>query len=118
MSQTFGPPGQRSDGRAPDELRPVRFTPDFIDHEEGSVLAEMGRTRVLCTASLEERVPGFLRGSTQGWITAVLAMRQRQTSLWELVEGSRVGEALRAHRESMLPSAVVAEVEQSQSGDS
>jgi hypothetical protein len=57
-------------------------------------------------------------GWTQGWITAVLAMRQRQTSLWELVEGSRVGEALRAHRESMLPSAVVAEVEQSQSGDS
>jgi len=53
----------RTDGRAPDELRPVRITPGFLPYAEGSVLIEMGNTRVVCSASLEDRVPPFLRNS-------------------------------------------------------
>ena len=60
----------RSDNRQPDELRPIRFTRSFTRHAEGSVLVEFGQTRVLCTASVEERIPRFLHGSHQGWITA------------------------------------------------
>jgi len=59
----------RPDGRKPDQLRPVRITPNFIPHAEGSVLIEIERTRVICTASIEESVPQFLRGTNQGWIT-------------------------------------------------
>ncbi|HEY6358822.1 MAG TPA: hypothetical protein VIX35_11290, partial [Vicinamibacterales bacterium] len=59
----------RLDGRAPDALRPTRLTSDFTIHAEGSVLIEVGRTRVICTASIEERVPPFLRGSGKGWVT-------------------------------------------------
>jgi ribonuclease PH len=70
----------RLDGRAPDALRPVRLTSDFTVHAEGSVLIEVGRTRVICTASLEERVPPFLRGSGKGWVTAEYGMLPRSTS--------------------------------------
>ena len=69
----------RIDGRRPDQLRPVRITPDFIPHAEGSVLIEIGRTRVICTASVEESVPMFLRGSNKGWITAEYSMLPRAT---------------------------------------
>ena len=64
----------RRDGRAPDELRVVAFTRDFTDMAAGSVLVEFGRTRVLCTASVEERVPPWLRGSGKGWVTAEYSM--------------------------------------------
>ena len=64
----------RHDGRAPDALRPVRFTRSFTRYAEGSVLVEFGHTRVLCTASIEEGVPGFLRGKGQGWVTAEYGM--------------------------------------------
>ena len=74
MSQT-----PRHDGRRPDQLRPVRFTRRFTRHAEGSVLVEFGDTRVLCTASVEERVPGFLRGKGQGWVTAEYGMLPRAT---------------------------------------
>jgi len=69
----------RHDGRQPDELRPVRFTRRFTRHAEGSVLVEFGDTRVLCTASVEEKVPGFLRGKGQGWVTAEYGMLPRAT---------------------------------------
>src|SRR4051794_14065276 len=69
----------RPSGRAPDELRPVRFTRSFTQHAEGSVLVEFGSTRVLCTASVEEGVPGFLRGKGQGWVTAEYGMLPRAT---------------------------------------
>ncbi len=69
----------RPSGRAPDELRAVRFTRNFTRHAEGSVLVEFGNTQVLCTASVEEGVPGFLRGKGQGWCTAEYGMLPRAT---------------------------------------
>jgi ribonuclease PH len=69
----------RPSGRAPDELRAVSFTRQFTKHAEGSVLVEFGNTRVLCTASVEEVVPGFLRGKNQGWVTAEYGMLPRAT---------------------------------------
>jgi ribonuclease PH len=69
----------RPSARLPDQLRPLRFTPGFTTQAEGSVLAEFGETRVLCTASVEERVPPFLRGRGQGWITAEYGMLPRST---------------------------------------
>lgn len=69
----------RPSGRRPDELRPVRLTRHFTKHAEGSVLVEFGDTRVLCTASVEERVPPWLRGSRQGWVTAEYGMLPRAT---------------------------------------
>ena len=69
----------RPSGRAPDELRAVRFTRKFTQHAEGAVLVEFGGTRVLCTASVEEGVPGFLRGKGQGWVTAEYGMLPRAT---------------------------------------
>jgi ribonuclease PH len=69
----------RPSGRAPDELRPVRITRRFTRHAEGSVLIECGDTRVLCTASVEDSVPPFLRGAGQGWITAEYGMLPRST---------------------------------------
>jgi len=69
----------RTSGRAADELRPVRFARDFTAHAEGSVLVEFGGTRVLCTASVENGVPPFLRNSGQGWVTAEYGMLPRAT---------------------------------------
>ena len=70
----------RIDGRGADELRETRITPGFIMHAEGSVLIEVGRTRVVCTASVEERVPPFLRNTGKGWVTAEYGMLPRATS--------------------------------------
>jgi len=70
----------RPSNRRPDELRALRFTRGFTQHAEGSVLVEFGDTRVLCTASIEERVPPFLRGQGRGWITAEYGMLPRATS--------------------------------------
>jgi ribonuclease PH len=69
----------RPSGRAPDELRTVRFTRHYTRHAEGAVLVEFGHTRVLCTASVEDTVPGFLRGKNQGWVTAEYGMLPRAT---------------------------------------
>jgi ribonuclease PH len=69
----------RPSGRTPDQLRPVRFTRRFTRHAEGSVLVEFGDTQVLCTASVEETVPPFLRGKGQGWVTAEYGMLPRST---------------------------------------
>jgi ribonuclease PH len=70
----------RSDGRRPDELRPVSFTRGWLDHAEGSVLVEFGRTRVLVAASVTEGVPRWRRGSGLGWVTAEYAMLPRSTN--------------------------------------
>ena len=70
----------RSDGRAAAELRPTKMTPSFTMHAEGSVLIEAGRTRVICTASVEDRVPPFLRNSGKGWVTAEYGMLPRATT--------------------------------------
>jgi ribonuclease PH len=69
----------RSDNRAPDQLRPVQVHPDYVSTAEGSVLIEVGNTRVICTASVEETVPGFLRNSGKGWVTAEYGMLPRAT---------------------------------------
>jgi len=69
----------RSDGRRPHDLRPVKITPGYIPHAEGSVMIEMGNTHVLCTVSVEDRVPRFTLGTGSGWITAEYGMLPRST---------------------------------------
>src|SRR5210317_2567290 len=70
----------RPSNRAPDEMRHIRITRNYTMHAEGSVLVEFGNTRVLCNASIDERVPGFLRGKGQGWVTAEYGMLPRSTT--------------------------------------
>jgi len=70
----------RPDGRATDQLRPVLLTRDYLLHPEGSVLVEFGATKVICTASVEDRVPPFLKGQGLGWVTAEYAMLPRATN--------------------------------------
>ena len=79
----------RPSGRAPDELRPVRFTRAHGKHAEGCVLIEFGDTQVLCTASVEDTVPPFLRGKSQGWITAEYGMLPRATHTRTAREAAR-----------------------------
>jgi len=79
----------RPSGRAPDELRPVRFSHRHAKHAEGSVLIEFGDTQVLCTASVEDTVPPFLRGKGQGWITAEYGMLPRATHTRTAREAAR-----------------------------
>jgi len=71
---------KRADGRAWDELRPVKITPGFQSFAEGSALIELGKTQVLCSVSVSDRVPNFLRGGGSGWITAEYAMLPRSTT--------------------------------------
>lgn len=68
---------QRTDGRAVDQLRPVKITRNFIKHAEGSALIEVGETKVICTATIEEKVPPFMKGAGKGWVTAEYAMLPR-----------------------------------------
>src|SRR6186713_2884466 len=70
----------RIDGRSPSDPRPTTITPGYLAHAEGSVLIEVGRTKVICTASLEDRVPPFLRNTGKGWVTAEYGMLPRATS--------------------------------------
>ena len=79
----------RPSGRAPDELRRVSFTRRFTKHAEGSVLVEFGDTHVLCTASVEETIPPFLRGKGQGWVTAEYGMLPRSTHTRSAREAAR-----------------------------
>jgi ribonuclease PH len=91
----------RPSARQPDQLRPLRFTPGFTSQAEGSVLAEFGETRVLCTASVEEHVPPFLRGQGQGWITAEYGMLPRSTgerTPREAARGKQGGRTLEIQR--------------------
>ena len=91
----------RPSGRAPDELRKIVLTPHFTKHAEGSVLVEFGDTRVICTASIEERVPGFLKGKGSGWITAEYGMLPRATherSGREAARGKQGGRTMEIQR--------------------
>src|SRR3982751_6078676 len=88
---------ERTDGRAADQLREVKITPDFLPYAEGSVLIEMGNTRVICSASLEDRVPPFLRNTGQGWLTAEYAMLPRATQQRTSRELGRGGPSGRTH---------------------
>jgi ribonuclease PH len=91
----------RPSGRKPDQMRPVRFTPDFTKHAEGSVLAEFGDTRVLCTASVEGRVPQWLRGAGRGWVTGEYGMLPRSThsrTNREAARGKQGGRTLEIQR--------------------
>ena len=83
----------RADNRLPEQLRPSRITPNYLVHAEGSVLVEAGRTKVICTASVEDRVPQFRRNSGKGWVTAEYGMLPRATSTRTQREASagRVG---------------------------
>lgn len=71
----------RHDGRQQDELRPMTITPHYIKHAEGSVLIEVGETKVICTATIEEKVPPFMKGQGKGWVTAEYAMLPRATQV-------------------------------------
>ncbi|MEG7280834.1 ribonuclease PH [Bacillus sp. 0909A] len=79
----------RHDGRQHDELRPITFDLDFISHPEGSVLITAGNTKVICNASVEDRVPPFLRGGGKGWITAEYSMLPRATNQRTIRESSK-----------------------------
>lgn len=81
----------RHDGRRPDQIRSVTLTRDYTRHAEGSVLVEFGATKVICTASVEDRVPPFLRGRGQGWVTAEYGMLPRSTATRTPRETTRTG---------------------------
>lgn len=91
----------RPSGRSADEMRPLRFVRDYTCHAEGSVLAECGNTRVLCTASVENRVPPWLRGSGGGWVTAEYGLLPRAThtrNAREATRGKQSGRTLEIQR--------------------
>ncbi|MEA5445743.1 ribonuclease PH [Gammaproteobacteria bacterium AB-CW1] len=91
----------RHDGRTADQLRPISLTRHFTMHAEGSVLSTFGNTQVICTASVSERVPGFLRGSGRGWVTAEYGMLPRATgsrSYREAARGKQGGRTLEIQR--------------------
>src|SRR5678816_568628 len=83
----------RSDGRLAEQLRPTRIIPNYLIHAEGAVLIESGKTKVICTASVEDRVPPFRRNSGKGWVTAEYGMLPRATTTRTQREASsgRVG---------------------------
>ncbi len=87
----------RLDGRGQGDLRPVKFHRDYISHAEGSVLVEMGKTRVICTVTLEEKVPPFLKNTGRGWITAEYAMLPRATQERNQRESTRGAVGGRTH---------------------
>ena len=91
----------RFDGRRKEQMRPMKVTRNFIKHAEGAVLIEMGDTKVICTASVEERVPSFLKGKRKGWVTAEYSMLPRSTherSPREAVKGKQGGPTLEIQR--------------------
>ncbi|MGE5597861.1 MAG: ribonuclease PH [Bacteroidota bacterium] len=91
----------RPDGRGQDELRPVRITRSYLKHPEGSVLIEVGETKVICAATVEEKVPPWLRGSGQGWVTAEYAMLPRATpqrNVREVNKGKPAGRTMEIQR--------------------
>ncbi len=94
-------PAKRPSGRAADEMRPIEFVLGYTRHAEGSVLASFGDTRVLCTASVESRVPPFLKGRQEGWVTAEYGMLPRSThtrSPREAARGRQGGRTLEIQR--------------------
>jgi ribonuclease PH len=92
----------RPSGRAADEIRSVCFTPDYTRHAEGSVLAEFGHTRVLCTATVEDRVPIWMRGKNKGWVTGEYGMLPRSTHTRTAREAARGKQSGRTQEISRL----------------
>jgi len=91
----------RPSGRQPDELRAIRLTRNYTKHAEGSVLVEFGDTKVICTATVEERVPRFLKGKGQGWVTAEYGMLPRSTGMRmgrEAAQGRQGGRTMEIQR--------------------
>ena len=91
----------RPSGRQPNELRKITITRHYTKHAEGSVLVEFGDTKVLCTASVEEKVPGFLRGKSEGWVTAEYGMLPRSTGsrmVREAARGKQSGRTMEIQR--------------------
>lgn len=91
----------RPSKRTPDQMRPVRFTRNYTCHAEGSVLVEFGNTKVLCTATVEERLPGWLKGKGQGWVTAEYGMLPRSTgsrTAREAARGKQTGRTMEIQR--------------------
>jgi len=91
----------RIDGRSADQMRPLKITPDFISTAEGSVLIELGKTRVICTATVDDGVPGFLKGSGKGWVTSEYGMLPRATeerTAREATRGKKSGRTLEIQR--------------------
>jgi ribonuclease PH len=88
---------ERSDNRRPDEMRPVKITPEFIRTAEGSCLIEIGNTRVICTASIEEGVPGWMRNQGKGWITSEYGMLPRATLTRSQREAAKGKQGGRTH---------------------
>ena len=91
----------RVDGRSPDQMRPLKMTPDFISTAEGSVLIELGSTRVICTATVDDGVPGFLKGTGKGWVTSEYGMLPRATEermQREATRGKQSGRTLEIQR--------------------
>jgi ribonuclease PH len=90
-------PGVRADGRGPAQLRPVRFTTGYLKHADGSCLVEVGDTRVVCAVSVEEKVPPFLKGKGEGWVTAEYGMLPRATTTRTQREASKGAPSGRTH---------------------
>jgi len=90
-------PGMRADGRGALQLRPVRFTPGYLKHADGSCLVEFGDTRVVCAVSVEEKVPPFLKGKGEGWVTAEYGMLPRATNTRSQREASKGAPSGRTH---------------------
>ena len=108
----------RFDGRQKEQVRPVKVTRNFTKHAEGSVLIEMGDTKVICTASIEEKVPPFLKGKGAGWVTAEYSMLPRATherSPREAVKGKQGGRTLEIQR--LVGRALRAVTDMSQMGE-
>lgn len=80
---------QRSDGRKPDQLRPVKITRNYIKHAEGSVMIEVGDTKVICTATVDEKVPPFMKGEGKGWVTAEYSMLPRSAPVRIIRESAK-----------------------------
>src|SRR5580658_2056512 len=91
----------RSQNRGPRELRPIRITPGYVKHAEGSALAEFGDTRVICTVSVEDKVPPHVHGSGKGWLTAEYGMLPRSThtrNAREAAKGKQGGRTMEIQR--------------------
>jgi len=118
MTEQANPLARRPSGRRPDQLRPVRITRGFTRHAEGSVLVEFGDTRVLCTASVEARVPPFLRDKGVGWLTAEYGMLPRSTHTRSEREASRGKQSGRTQEiQRLIGRALRAVVDLSQLGE-
>jgi len=89
--------GERADGRGPGDLRPVRLTTGYLKHADGSCLVEVGDTRVVCAVSVEEKVPPFLKGKGEGWVTAEYGMLPRATNTRSQREASKGAPSGRTH---------------------